>query len=178
LNCENIVGYFHRLYKKKREKGEFRVTLFSFWFAFVTIIWRKFVYVRCVILRTALGAAPRERPTANSIRIAAAVQKHSIRNKPALPACLPACGRSYSSSLSSSRAPCITRMGSEINRTFYHHGLFPRGRHSDTRKRLNRTIVTNFFWKIEKLARSLIFAYLYIIYWIKRLFFVQLFSSY
>lgn len=30
------------------------------------------------------------RPTANSIRIAAAVQKHSIRNKPALPACLPA----------------------------------------------------------------------------------------
>jgi len=37
LNCENIVGYFHRLYKKKREKeGEFRITLFSFWFAFVT----------------------------------------------------------------------------------------------------------------------------------------------
>lgn len=50
----------------------------------------KFAYVRRVILRTALGAAPRERPTANSIRIAAAVQKHSIRNKPALPACLPA----------------------------------------------------------------------------------------
>lgn len=48
----------------------------------------KFVYTRA-ILRTALGAAPQERPTANSIRIAAAVQKHSIRNKPALPACQP-----------------------------------------------------------------------------------------
>lgn len=51
----------------------------------------KLAYIRPrAIPRTGLSVwlSARERPTANSIRIAAAVQKHSIRNKPA--ACLPA----------------------------------------------------------------------------------------
>lgn len=86
----------------------------------------KFVYIQRAILRTALGAAPRERPTANSIRIAAAVQKHSIRNKPALLACLLTCSRTQ---LVAFQFPCITRMESEINCTFYYRGLFPCGRY-------------------------------------------------